>query len=123
VRFGSVAASLAHARAGRLRAIATTGPARSKVAPELPTIAESGFPGFDVRSWYALVVPAKTPMAIVNRLHAEAIKAVKQPEVLQAMGRQGLEAETSTPAELAARIRSETAMWAQVIREAGIKPE
>jgi hypothetical protein len=59
--------------------LASTGSKRSKVAPELPTLAEQGFPGFDVSSWYALLVPAKTPMTIVNRLHAEAIKAVGLP--------------------------------------------
>ncbi|HSN40702.1 MAG TPA: tripartite tricarboxylate transporter substrate binding protein [Burkholderiales bacterium] len=123
VIFGSVAASMPQVRAGKLRALATTGAKRSKVAPDLPTIAESGYPGFDVSSWYALLLPAKTPAAIVNRVHDEAVKALKHPEVLQAMSRQGLEAETGTPQELAARIGAETRQWAEVIREAGIKAE
>jgi len=123
VLFGSVASSLPQIKAGRLKALATTGAQRSKVAPELPTVAESGFPGFDVSSWYALLVPAGTPVTIVKRLRDEAIKAVALPDVQQAMARQGLESETSTPQQLAARIKSETAVWAQVIREAGIKAE
>ena len=123
VLFGSVASALPHVTSGRLKALATTGAKRAKVAPEIPTIAEQGIPGFEVTSWYALLVPAKTPVAIVNRLHAEAVKAVGAAEVQQAMSRQGLEAETSTPRELAARIAAETAVWAGVIKDAGIKAE
>lgn len=123
VIFGSVASSMPHVKAGRLKALATTGVKRSKVAPDLPTIAESGFPGFDVSSWYAFLVPAGTPMAVVNRLHDEAVKAVAVPNVRQAMSRQGLEVETGTPQELAARIKAETTVWAGVIKDAGIRAE
>ncbi|MBI1965343.1 MAG: tripartite tricarboxylate transporter substrate binding protein [Betaproteobacteria bacterium] len=123
VLFGSVASSMPHVKSGRLKALATTGLKRSKVAPELPTLAESGFPGFDVSSWYAFIVPAGTPAAVVNRIRIEAIKALQLPDVQQAMSRQGLEVETSTPQELAARIKSETAVWAAVIKDAGIKAE
>lgn len=123
VLFGSVASSMPHVKGGRLKALATTGAKRSKVAPDLPTIAESGFPGFDVGSWYAFLVPAKTPAPVVKRLHAEAVKAVGLPDVQKAMSRQGLEVETSTPQELAKRISAETTVWAGVIRDAGIKAE
>jgi len=123
VIFGSVASSIPHVKAGKLKALATTGTKRSKVAPDLPTIAESGFPGFDVSSWYAFLVPARTPAAIVKRLHDEAIKAVGLPDVQQAMSRQGLEVEAGTPQELAQRIASETAVWAGVIKDAGIKAD
>lgn len=123
VIFGSVTASLPHVKAGRLRALATTGVKRSKVAPELPTIAESGFPGFDVRSWYAFMAPAGTPAAVVNRIHDEAIKVLQLADVQRVMSRQGLEVETSTPQELAGRIKAESAMWARVIKEAGIRAE
>jgi tripartite-type tricarboxylate transporter receptor subunit TctC len=112
-----------HVKSGRLKALATTGIRRSKVAPELPTIAESGFPGFDVGSWYALLVPAKTPASIVNRIRDAAIKAVALPDVQQVMSSQGLEVETSTPQELAARIKRESAVWAGVIKDAGIRAE
>ncbi|HKA45607.1 MAG TPA: tripartite tricarboxylate transporter substrate binding protein [Burkholderiales bacterium] len=123
VIFGSVASTMPLVRAGRLKALATTGIRRSKVAPELPTVAESGYPGFDVRSWYAMLATAGTPMAIVNRIHDAVVKVVGLPEVEEAMSRQGLEPELSTPQELAARIRKETAMWAEVIKTAGIKAE
>jgi tripartite-type tricarboxylate transporter receptor subunit TctC len=121
--FGSIAAAMPQVRAGKLKALATTGLKRSKVAPELPTMDESGFPGFDVGSWYALLVPTKTPGAIIRTIHDAAVKAVAQPDVQEAMARQGLEVETSTPQELAARIKRESAMWAGVIKDAGIKVE
>ncbi|HEX2828861.1 MAG TPA: tripartite tricarboxylate transporter substrate binding protein [Burkholderiales bacterium] len=121
--FGSVASSLPHVKAGKLRALATTGLQRSKVAPEVPTMAESGFPGFDVTSWYALLVPAGTPQAIVNRLRDETGRALQRPDVQQVMATQGLESETSTPQALAARIRDERRTWAEVIRAAGIRAE
>lgn len=121
--FGSVASSLPHVKAGRLRALATTGTQRSKVAPDLPTIAEAGYPGFDVTSWYALLLPAGTPDAIVERIRAEAVRALQAGDVQQAMARRGLDPETSTPSALAERIKRETALWATVIKEAGIKPQ
>jgi tripartite-type tricarboxylate transporter receptor subunit TctC len=123
VLFASVASSVPQVKAGKLKALATTGTKRSKVVPDLPTIAESGFPGFDVSSWYALLVPAKTPAAIVNKIRGAAIKAVELPDVQEAMARQGLDVEISTPQELGARITTETALWAGVIKEAGIKAE
>ena len=121
--FGSVAASMPHVKSGRLRALATTGLKRSKVAPELPTMAEQGFPGFDVTTWYSLMVPGQTAGGIVTRLRDEAIRALQRPDVQQVMGAQGLEVETSTPQALAARIRAERKTWADVIRSAGIKAE
>jgi tripartite-type tricarboxylate transporter receptor subunit TctC len=123
VLFASVASSVPQVKAGKLKALATTGTKRSKVAPDLPTIAESGFPGFDVSSWYALLVPARTPATIVNKIRGAAIKAVELPDVQEAMSRQGLDIETSTPQELAARMSAETAVWAGVIKDAGIKAE
>lgn len=123
VLFASVASSIQHVKSERLKALASTGGKRSRVVPELPTLAEQGFPGFDVGSWYALLLPAKTPLAIVNRLHTEAVKAVGMPDVQQAMWRQGLEPETSTPRELADRIAAESKVWAGVVKDAGIKAE
>ena len=121
--FGSIAAAMPQVRAGKLKALATTGLRRSKVAPDLPTLDESGFPGFDVGSWYALLVPAKTPGYIVRIMRDAALKVVALPEVQEAMSRQGLEIETSTPQALATRIKRESAMWAGVIKDAGIKSE
>ena len=121
--FGSVPSSMPHVKSGRLKALATTGLRRSKIAPDLPTMAEAGFPGFDVSSWYALLIPAGTPPTVVKRLRGEAMKAVALPDVQRAAARQGLDIETSTPEELAQRIKAETAMWAAVIRDSGIKAD
>ena len=110
-------------KAGRLKAVATTGLQRSQVAPDLPTLVESGFPGLEVSSWYGLLVPSGTSTSIVQRIRNEAIKTVQAPEVHQALARQGLQVVTSTPQELAARIRSDTKTWAEVIKSAGIKAE
>jgi tripartite-type tricarboxylate transporter receptor subunit TctC len=123
LQFASPASSLPHIKAGRLRALATTGAKRSNVLPELPTIAESGYPGFEVSSWYALLVPAKTPKPIIDRLHDEALKALQHQDVQKAMAAQGLEPERAGAAEVAARIKSELAMWATVIKDAGIKAQ
>jgi len=123
VLFGSIAASVPHVKAGKLKALATTGIKRSSVVPELPTLDESGFPGFDVGTWYAFLVPAKTPAFIIARLRDEAVRAVALPDVQKVMAAQGLEVETSTPQQLAARIKRESAVWAEVIRDAGIKGE
>jgi tripartite-type tricarboxylate transporter receptor subunit TctC len=119
--FGSVASALPQVKAGRLRALATTGAKRARVAPDLPTMAESGYPGFDVSSWYALLVPSATPDRIAANIREHAVQTMQNAEVQQAMARQGLEAETSTPEELRVRIREETAVWAAVIKQAGIK--
>jgi tripartite-type tricarboxylate transporter receptor subunit TctC len=121
--FGSVASSLPHVKAGKLRGLATTGARRSAVAPDLPTMIEAGFPGFEVTTWYAFMVPSGTPEAIVSHIRREAIRTVKAAEVEQAMARQGLEVETSTPRELADRIRAERRTWAELIKSAGIRAE
>ena len=123
VLFGSIASSVPQVKAGKLKALATTGIKRSRVMPELPTLDETGFPGFDVGTWYGFLVPAKTPQPIVNRLRDAAIRTVALPDVQKVMAAQGLEVETSTPQELAVRIKRESAVWAGVIKEAGIKGE
>lgn len=119
----SVASSMQLVKAGRLKAIATTGLRRSQVAPDLPTLIESGFPGLEVSSWYGLLVPSGTSTSHVQRIRSEAIKAVQAPDVHPALAGQGLQVETSTPQEFAARIRSDTKTWAEVIKSAGIKAE
>ena len=121
--FGSVASSFPHVKGGKLKALATTGRQRSKVAPDVPTMAEAGVAGVEVTSWYAFMLPAGTSAALVNGLREHAIKALDAPDVQQAMARQGLDPETSTPQELAARIRTESRTWAEVIKTAGIRAE
>ena len=120
---GTVASTIQLIQAGRLRALASTSAKRSKVLPELPTVAESGYPGFDADAWYALLVPAGTPKAVIERIRSETVKAIQHPDSQAAMARQGLSPETSTPAELAARIKAETATYATIIKEAGIRAE
>ena len=103
---------------------ALTGPKRSSVMPDIPTLAESGFPGFNVTSWYAFLVPAKTPRPVVTRLFEEAQRAQKLHDVQEALARQGLEIETSaSPEAFTAELKEESAAWAQVIKSAGIKAD
>ena len=123
VLFGSVASSLQHIRTGRLRALAVTGSRRSPLAPELPTIAESGFPGFNVTAWDSLLAPKGTAPEVVTKIHAEVAQVLKQPKIRELINNVGYEPTGTTPAELAALIRSESATWAKVIRDADIRAE
>ncbi len=119
----SLPSALPHVRTGRLTALAVTGPARSAVAPDIPTIAESGFPGFEVTSWYGLLVPAKTPERIVVALQDEALKVVQLSDVREQLARQGLEITTRNATQFAAQIRTETALWTKLVRATGIRAE
>jgi tripartite-type tricarboxylate transporter receptor subunit TctC len=120
---GSVASTLTFVQSGRLRALAITGAKRSRSLPDLPTVAESGYPGFEVTVWLALLAPAGTPPVITERIRSEVIKALQNADVQTAMARQALAAETTTSAELAARIKTERGMWAGIIKDAGIRLE
>lgn len=120
---GAVPSTIGHVASGKLRALATTGPKRHKVTPDLPTVAELGYPGFENVAWLGLFLPARTPTTIVDRVRAEAIRALDAPEVQTTMAKLGLDRETSTPAELAARMRAEIVQLAAVIKAAGIKGE
>ncbi|ARP81563.1 hypothetical protein CAL12_12595 [Bordetella genomosp. 8] len=121
--FGSVSAVMPHVKEGKLRALAVTGMKRSDVAPDLPTMDQSGLPGFNVTSWYGLLVPAKTPDAIVAKLASAAQKVIQQPDVRDAMAKQGLELSIDTPQEFAQTIKTETATWADLIHKMNIKAE
>ena len=121
--FGSVAASLPHVQAGRLRALAVTGLARVPLLPELPTMAESGFPGFNVQAWNSLEAPAGTPRAVIRRLHGEMIKVLRMPDVVAPMSRIGYAPTETTPEQYAKIKRTESAMWAKLIKDANIRPE
>lgn len=121
--FSPVPVVLPLVREGKLRAIAVTSLKRTSSAPELPTIAESGYPGFEVTIWYGLLAPAGTPPAIIRKLHLETAKALAQPDLRAKLAEQGLEAIGNSPDEFAAIIKSEIPMWAKVIKEAGIKPD
>lgn len=123
VIFGSVTATLPQIKAGKLVALGTTGLKRSAAAPEYATIAEQGYPGFEVTSWYGIVGPARIPAQIVAKLNGAIVHALREPVVRDQMARQGLDPIGSTAAEFAAHLKRETAKWTRVIREAGIKSE
>jgi tripartite-type tricarboxylate transporter receptor subunit TctC len=111
-----------YVQAGRLLALAVTGRRRYQAMPELPTVAEAaGLPGFEVTLWYPLMAPAATPPAIINKLYVESIKALKSPDIVAQLAAQGVEVVGSTPQELAAYMKSETAKWSRLIRDAKIK--
>jgi tripartite-type tricarboxylate transporter receptor subunit TctC len=117
----STASTIGFINAGRLRALASTGLKRSKLLPELPTVAESGYPGFEAIQWYGLVVPGATPKGIVARIHKDSVRALQAADVRASMERLGLEQEPTSPEELVARIKKETATWAAIIKDAGIR--
>jgi tripartite-type tricarboxylate transporter receptor subunit TctC len=119
--FANIVNVLPLAREGKLRALAITSIKRSALAPDLPTMAESGFPGFEAVPWFGLVAPAGTPKDVLDKLHGETVKALALPEVRKKFDELGLERVGNTPAEFAAVIRKETPEWAKVIKDAGIK--
>ena len=121
--FSPIAVVLPLVREGKLRALAVTSLRRSSAAPELPTIAESGYPGFEVTGWIGLLAPAGTPSAIIRKLHLETVKALALPDLRAKFADLGLEGIGNSPDEFAAVIRSEIPKWAKVIKEAGIKPD
>lgn len=121
--FGSVTATMPQIKAGKLIALGVTGPKRLPSAPEYATIAELGYPGFEVTSWYGVLGPAGMPVGVVKKLNAAVIDALQAPAVRQQMARQGLEPIGSTPAEFAAHLRREVARWARVVKEAGIRAD
>jgi len=120
IYFALVPAVLQHIRAGTLRAIAVTTPQRLASLPGVPTIAELGFPGYEISSWQGLFAPAGTPPDIVARLNAEAVAMLDDPEARRRISNEGADPIGSTPEQFSARVRSEVAKWAKVIREAGI---
>src|SRR5580698_4902656 len=109
------------AREGKLRALAITSIKRSALAPDLPTMAESGFPGFEAVPWFGLLAPAGTPKDVLEKLHDETVKALAMPEVRKKFDDLGLEPVGNTPAEFTAVMKKETPEWAKVIKDAGIK--
>jgi len=119
--FANIVNVLPLAREGKLRALAITSIKRSQLSPELPTMAESGFPGFEAVPWFGLLAPAGTPKDVVDKLHDETVKALAAPEVRRKFDELGLEPVGNTPAEFAGVIAKETPEWAKVIKDAGIK--
>lgn len=121
--FASIPSVLGHIKAGNLRALAVTAPTRAPETPDVPTMQDLGFPGFDVRAWNGVFAPAGTPRAVISRLHRDLSTVVAMPDVQEGFRREGMKSAINTPEEFTARIKSETAVWAKLIKAAGIKGE
>ena len=121
MQFGTIPPTLSHIRAGKLRALAVTGAVRNSTLPEVPTMAESGLPGYECVLWQAIVAPAATSPAIVARLNREVTTILNEPDVRAALAKQGVEAEPGSPDALGARIRDDVKKWREVITSAGIR--
>jgi tripartite-type tricarboxylate transporter receptor subunit TctC len=115
--------SLQHIQAGKLRTLATTGLKRSPTLPDVPTVAEQGYPGFEAVNWYAFVAPGKLPVELAERWNKELVKVLSEPAVQAEMLKHGLEPHPGTREELARYIRAESEKWGRVIREAKITAE
>ena len=119
--FDNLASSLSQVKGGRVRALAVTTSKRTKLAPELPTIAESGLPGFDISTWFGIFVPAGTPRPVVDRLHAEFTRALAAPDVREKMLALGAEPVGSTPEQFTAYVKAEAAKYAKLVRTSGAR--
>jgi tripartite-type tricarboxylate transporter receptor subunit TctC len=115
--------AMPHVKSGKLRALAMTGAKRSRSAPEIPTVAEAGYKGYEASLWYALLAPAGTPRTIINRLNAETVKVIRSSAMTEQLLAQGAEAEGGSPQELDAFLRSEIDRWSKLIARAQIKAD
>jgi len=121
--FATPTSSIAQIKAGRARAIATTGSKRAALMPDVPTVAEAGYPGYEALNWYAYLGPGRMPKDLVERLNRELAKVLGTPEVIGLLEKQGVEPQPGTPEELARYIAREYQTWGKVVKEAGIKAQ
>lgn len=121
--FGNVPSVINYARSGKLRGIAVTGAKRNSAAPDIPTVSESGVPGFEVTTWYGFALPAKTPRPIVDYFNAEIAKTLKAPDMREKFAGLGADTIANTPEQATAQIEREIVKWTKVIRGAGIKAQ
>lgn len=119
--FFALPAGLPHIRAGKLKGLAIAGNRRALAAPDFPTVAESGLPGFEAMTWYGVLVPAGTPNGIVNKLHGAFVAALNAPDVRKRLASQGFEVIGSTPAQFAAYIKAEIPKWAKIVKASGAR--
>jgi tripartite-type tricarboxylate transporter receptor subunit TctC len=119
--FVSNISALPHVKSGRLKALAVTGAQRTPQAPDIPTVSESGLPGYEIYGWYGFAAPAKTPRPIIDRLYREVARIAQDPKMKARLAGQGLELVGNTPEEFDAFIRAEIAKWAKVLKAAGVK--
>jgi tripartite-type tricarboxylate transporter receptor subunit TctC len=118
--FSSVPGAIPHMRSRRLRGLAVTSIARSSASPDTPTLAESGFPGFEAATWIGAAAPAGLARPIVNRLNAEIVEIMRAPDMRERLISQGAESQTNSPEQFAAYIKSEIAKWAKIVRDTGV---
>jgi tripartite-type tricarboxylate transporter receptor subunit TctC len=123
IMFDAIPATLPHIKSARLRGLGIGTQTRSPLLPELPTIAEAGYPGFEAVGWIGLVAPAKTPVAILDKLNAEIVRILKEPDVRERLNALAFTPVPSTRAEFAAFMKSEIAKWGKAVRESGAKAE
>jgi len=121
--FATIPSVIQFVRAGRLRALAVTTKTRSAAAPDVPTVAELGYPEFEASNWFALLGPAHLPREVVTRMHAEVVRALRDPAIRDKLSHQGADPVGSTPEELAEYMRTETAKWAPVVKASGAKAD
>ena len=121
--FADISTTLPQAKAGNVKALAVSSAERSPLAPDLPTMAEAGVPGYDLTAWFAAFVPAGTPRPIVDKLNAAFKAALADPQATKTLLGAGIEPTSSTPEELKAFVASETEKWAKIVKAAGIEPE
>jgi tripartite-type tricarboxylate transporter receptor subunit TctC len=121
--FATPVAAGPHVKAGKVKALATTGPRRDPFMANVPTVAEAGYPGYEATNWYAYLAPAKTPREVIERLNREIVKALNSAEVKDLLAKQGLEPAPGTPEALAAFMKREYDTWGKVVKQAGIKAQ
>jgi tripartite-type tricarboxylate transporter receptor subunit TctC len=121
--FDNVPNVLPQVKAGKLRALAVSGSTRTPLAPEVPTVAEAGVPGYELTVWFGLVAPAGTPREVIAKLNAEVARILAMPDVRERFLAQGVEPVGSTPEQFGDHIRAQMAKWSEVVRKAGVKAE
>ena len=123
IMFSTMPSALPHVKTGKLRALGVSGPKRTAAAPDVPTIAEAGVPGFEVLNWQGMAAPSKTPQAIIQKLNRALQETLKTPKVIETLMAQGLEAAGSTPEQFGALVKSEVVKYTKVVKEAKITVE
>jgi tripartite-type tricarboxylate transporter receptor subunit TctC len=118
--FGTTPSTAPHVHSGRLKALGLTAAKRSPILPQLPTIAESGLPGYEQSAWHGIFAPAGTPPAVIEKLHADVIRALRSPDIVQRLASQGVDSIGSSPSELAAFLRQDIAKYAKLVKAANI---
>ena len=121
--FDNVSNVLQHVQSGKLKVLGVTTPARSALVPSVPTVAESGVPGYEVGVWFGFAAPAGTPKSIIDKLNAEIVKILRMADVREKFSLQGVESIGSTPEQFAAHLQAQRAVWSKVVREAGVRAD